>query len=192
MKNLIFDFDGVLADTWAAVIHGIVESGREPDQEAAIRNATTYATKGSHHTKDHTLTDEEMTAEHEWVRRFGEIVYRRGFELFHEFVSAVEALEEARVAVVSSGSQSYVLPALAKTNLNPTHVLAFEDHHSKEEKIRHVCLDWGVPVSDVYYFTDTLADVYELKNLIAADKLIGVAWGYCGKELLLQELEEAN
>jgi phosphoserine phosphatase len=50
--------------------------------------------------------------------------------------------------------------------------LAFEDHHSKEEKIEQICRDRGVDVSEVYYFTDTKADVYELQDMIAKNKLI--------------------
>ena len=79
--------------------------------------------------------------------------------------------------------------ALAKTNINPTHILAFEDHHSKEDKIETICTDWGVTPNDVYYFTDSLADAYELQDFISPEKLIGVAWGFCGREVLLKELK---
>ena len=75
-----------------------------------------------------------------------------------------------------------------KTNIKPTHTLTFEDHHTKEQKIETICKDWEVPVESVYYFTDSLADVYELQNFIAPGKLIGVAWGFSGKENLLKEL----
>jgi phosphoglycolate phosphatase-like HAD superfamily hydrolase len=119
-------------------------------------------------------------------------VHKHGFQLFGDFVAEIEKLQDARIAVVSSGSQNYVLPALQKTNLNPTHILAFEDHHSKEEKIELVCRDWGIDVSEAYYFTDTLADIYELRDMIAPDKLIAVSWGYCTKEQLLTELPEEN
>lgn len=188
MNNLIFDFDGVLGDTWEAVIHGIVESGRETNKEAAINNAKTYSANRSFHANGHSLTDKELAAEYEWVSRFGKIVHEHGFGLFTEFVAAIETLSDSRIAVVSSGSQNYVLPALVKTNLKPTHILAFEDHHSKEDKIELICKDWGVGTDKVYYFTDTLADVFELQNMIAPDKLIGVTWGYCTKEQLLTEL----
>ncbi|MCA9354592.1 MAG: HAD hydrolase-like protein [Candidatus Kaiserbacteria bacterium] len=192
MEYLIFDFDGVLGNTWNAVIHGIVASGREPDTESAIENARRYASKRPFHSKELTLSDEKLAAEYEWIRSFGKIVHDHGFTLFDDLVQEILKLEDAKIAVVSSGSQNYVLPALQTTKLQPTHILAFEDHHSKEEKVALVCRDWGIPIEDVYYFTDTLADVYELKDLIAPDKLIGVSWGYCAKEQLLTELPENN
>jgi FMN phosphatase YigB (HAD superfamily) len=190
MKNLIFDFDGVLGNTWEAVMHALVASGREADRAGAIRNATEYFSKKPHHARNHSLSDEQMAAEYEWVSRFGSFVDEYGFPMFSDFVQAIELLPNKRVAVVSSGSQNHVLPAIEKTNLHPTHILAFEDHHSKEEKIELVCRDWGVAVSEVYYFTDTLADIYELRDMIAEDKLIAVSWGYCTKEQLSTELSE--
>ena len=192
MKNLIFDFDGVLGDTYEAVIQGLIESGREPDREAAIQNIINYSNSKSFHSKDHSMTPQEMQDYYDWVVRFGEIVHKHGFELFNEFVSTVENLHDTRIAVVSSGSQIYVVPALEQTNLHPTHILAFEDHHSKEEKVEHVCRDWDIPVSEAYYFTDTLADAYELEAIIAPEKLIGVTWGYCTREQLAEELPQAN
>lgn len=51
-----------------------------------------------------------------------------------------------------------------------------------------MCKEWGVRVDEVYYFTDSLADVYELEDMIAKDKLFGVTWGFCSRELLLKEL----
>lgn len=190
MKNLIFDFDGVLGDTWDAVVHGLVSTGKEETVADAINNMQTYAAKRPHHAKGHSLSQAELADYRDWMIRFGEQVHQHGFELFDSFVNTIEQLEDMRMAIVSSGSQNYVLPALAKTELRPTHVLAYEDHHSKEEKVDIVTSDWGITANEAYYFTDTLADVYELQDLIAPDKLIGVSWGYCTKEQLLSELPE--
>jgi len=44
----------------------------------------------------------------------------------------------------------------------------------------------------VYYFTDTLADVYELRELLSPGKLIGVSWGFCSKAQLMTMLDEEN
>ena len=52
------------------------------------------------------------------------------------FIEISENINSKHKAVVSSGSQLYVIPSVAQTNINPTHILAFENHHSKEEKIQ--------------------------------------------------------
>ncbi len=186
---LIFDFDGVIGDTYEAVVAAHLQYGTAPDREGVILDMQRYFGTRPHHTRTHTLTAEQLKAEYDWTAGFGKIMMESHFELFTDFVNEIELLPTKYKAIVSSGSQNYVLPALAKTNINPTHILAFEDHHSKEDKIETICKDWGVSPSDVYYFTDSLADVYELQNFISPDKLIGVAWGFCGREVLLKQLK---
>lgn len=188
MHNLILDFDGVLGNTYEAGIDVRMKLNNIPTREAAIIDLENYFTKIPNHTRNHTLSDEELKKQYSWVSQYGELLHQKGFPLFEDFLAVLSTLTNTRKAVVSSGSQLYVLPALINTDLEFTHILAYEDHHSKEEKIELVCKDWGVQISDVFYFTDTLADVYELKNFISPDKLLGVSWGYCTKEQLLQEL----
>lgn len=191
-KHLIFDFDGVIGDTYEAAISAHVLVGNFKTRTDAEAEMRAYVENKPNHTKNHTLSEQEMSNMYKWVSGLGEGINSVGFSLFDEFVTEVESITTEHKAVVSSGTQHYVIPALAKTNINPTHILAFEDHHSKEEKIEIVCRDWGVAIHEVYYFTDTLADVYELKEFIAPEKLIGVSWGFCSKEQLLGELPAAQ
>ena len=185
---LIFDFDGVIGDTWEASIATHIQYGSRPNREEALVEMHRYFNSMPNHTRKHTKTDQEMAATIKWTTEFGQILHSIGFPLFSEFVTEIESIETPYKAIVSSGSSNYVLPALAKTAINPTHTLTFEDHHSKEDKIETICRDWNCTPSDVYYFTDSLADVYELENFISPGKLIGVAWGFSGTENLQKEL----
>lgn len=191
MHHLIFDFDGVLADTRQACAKATAHIQNIDVVEAARQNME-YASNKPNHTRDHTRTAEEMARAYQWTQDFGLQMKVIGFPMFTDFVKEVELLPTSHKAVVSSGSQQYILPAVAKTNLNPTHTLAYENHHSKEEKIELICADWGIEPSEAFYFTDTLADVYELQDMITPEKLIGVSWGYCGKEVLLKGLKAEN
>lgn len=190
MHNLIFDFDGVLADTYEAAVECRIGVSKYSTREESIAEMNEYFGSKPNHTKDHTLTDEELKTMYDWVTNYGHLIHEHGFSLFENFIEAIKQIPNKRIALVSSGSQNYVLPALANSGLEFTHILAFENHHSKEEKIETICKDWGIAVSDAYYFTDTLADVFELQNHIDKDKLIGVSWGYCTKEQLLTELDD--
>lgn len=185
---LIFDFDGVIGDTREASARATAQVDGT-DVETALANNLAYASNKPRHVRNHTLTESEMHKIFTWTQHFGKAMHENGFPLFTDFVREIEALPTPCKAIVSSGSQQYVIPAMQTTNINPTHILAFEDHHSKEEKIELICADWGVSHKDVYYFTDTLADVYELRDMMSEDKLIGVAWGYCGRDALLQVLK---
>lgn len=191
-KNLIFDFDGVLGDTYQAGLNAKMKMGKYKTREEAITATERYFTNKPNHTRNHTLTPEELQRSYDWTREYGQLLHEVGFGLFESFIAEIEKLTDVNIAIVSTGSQIYVLPAITKTDLDFTHILAYEDHHSKEEKIELVCRDWGVALDEVYYFTDTLADVYELRNLLHKDKLIGVTWGYCTKEQLLSELPPRN
>jgi len=181
-KHLIFDFDGVLGNTFEACIHALVEGGNEANFDDAKKHAVEYASQKPNHTRDHSLTPEELQGQKEWSRAFGEAMSKQKIELFDEFITEIAKLKNIQVGVVSSGSELYVKPAMEQSALDPTHILTFEHHHSKEEKIEMICKDWGVVVEDIYYFTDTKADVYELENFLTKGHLIGCAWGFSGKE----------
>lgn len=190
--NLIFDFDGVIGNTYDAWTEVQKHLSQLKGGLGAFVDMKIYASQKPNHTRDHSLTPDELAKIYERVSYGGKMVHEIGFELFNDFVGEIKLLESKNKAVVSSGSQAYVLPALAETGIEFTHILAFEDHHSKEEKIELICQDWGVEPTDVFYFTDTLADIYELKDFIHPKKLIGVAWGYCTPEQLLTELPADN
>jgi len=147
-----------------------------------------YFSSKPNHVRGHTLTDKEMQIEHDKTVKTGEMINEHGFPLFTNFVLQIENINTKYKEIVSRGSQNYIIPKISMTKINPTHTLTFENHHSKEEKIETICTDWGVSADQVYYFTDSLADVYELQNMISKDKLMGVSWGFCTKEDLLKEL----
>lgn len=187
---LIFDFDGVIGDTLSVTTAATAHVDGISLDAAAASNLK-YASEKPNHTRDHSLSQQQLQAIYKWTSDFGQFVHESQFALFDDFVHIIEDLWTTYKAIVSSGSQRYVLPALADTKINPTHILAYENHHSKEEKIETICADWGVTPADVYYFTDTLADVYELQTIITKEHLIGVSWGFCGYDLLARELEDA-
>lgn len=192
MHHLIFDFDGVIADTYEVAKFAHTEIRDKNKDSGVFVSLDQYSATKPNHSRNHILTTDEMLGLKSKVNEFGHILKRQGFDLFDDFVDKIRDLGVQNQAVVSSGSQSYILPALEKTGLEFTHVLAFEDHHSKEEKIELICRDWEIEVTEVYYFTDTLADIYELRDILHPEKLIAVSWGYCTKEQLLTELSPEN
>lgn len=190
-KYLIFDFDGVIGDTYEASMQTRVQMGDVKDRAEAEESSRIYFNQKPDHTKNHALTEEQMKQKHAWTQRYGEIKAKIPFPLFENFVNEIKKLDNTKIAIISAGSGLYMREPSLKSGLNPTHVLSFEDHHSKEEKIEIVCKDWGVSIRDVYYFTDSKADVYELEDCMDRSKIIGCAWGYCGYDAL-RELLPAN
>lgn len=189
-KYFIFDFDGVLGDTWYASNKVKVDMGDMATIEEAIKKTIEHFDRKPKGGKE--LTPEILKRKNDWTADFGGRLAAENFPLFSKFISEVKRVKNAKCAVVSSGSTQYIIPALKKCGLKFTHVLGFEDHHSKEEKVRRVCLDWGVEPKETYYFTDTKADIYELENLIGRDRFVGCAWGWHGYEKLRELLPERH
>lgn len=193
-KYLIFDFDGVIGDTWEACLEVQMKVGdfakKFASKEEAKESTLQYFNRKPNHAKDTLFTSEQLQARLEWVKKFGEEMVKMNPPLFDGFNKIVRGLPNIKTAIISSGSGVYIRNRIVETGLNPTHVLTYEDHHSKEEKIEQVCKDWNVSMQDVYYFTDSKADVYELENCLDRKKIIGCAWGYCGYDLLKELLPE--
>ncbi len=189
-KYLIFDFDGVLGNTWTESNEVKVVMGDSATVEDAAAVTMKHFDKKPSTERNHSLTTEQLQKKQEWITTFGKHLSETDFGLFKGFIAELKKIKNAKFAVVSSGSSQYVLPALKKSGIKFTHILAYEDHYSKEEKVEKVCKDWGISPKDAYYFTDTKADILELQDLMGRERMIGCAWGWHGYEKLNELLPE--
>ncbi len=192
MKYFIFDFDGVLGDTWKAALESHIGVGDIKTPEQALERISAYFSKKPHHSRDSVRSAEQIVLDNEFNTMFGQKMAQSEFPLFTKFIQEIKKYKNTTFAVVSSGSEQYVKPALKKVGMKFTHILSFEDHHSKEEKIETICKDWGVDLKDIYYFTDTKADVYELETILDKTQIVGCSWGYNGYDGLREVLPEKN
>lgn len=188
----IFDFDGVLGDTWPGTVVGtkVLNKHDSLSFDEVGNLVKNYFSRKWDTTRNENPSEAKIAQTRDWIVEHGQHVLRhKETGLFWEFIREIARyLGSAQLAVVSSGARSYVEPLCKESGLPFTHVLTYEHHHSKEEKVETVCRDWGVELSCVYYFTDTLADVYELQTILPKERIIGVDWGFLGGEALLQEL----
>mgnify|MGYP001604994361 CR=1 FL=1 len=190
MKYLIFDFDGVLADTYGPRMEVLLERG-DRSKEEILAHTDQYFTK-SDHTRDLNLSKEAVLERQERVVKFGKLLQAKGFDLFWEFIEELKKFNDVKMAVVSSGATIYIKPKLENCGVEFSHILSFEDHHSKESKVETICKDWGISVTDAYFFTDTISDVKELENIMDKNNIYGCAWGYQGKEKLATVLDQEH
>lgn len=188
-KYLVFDFDGVLGDTYDARMEVFIEMGKT--KEEVIEHTEKYFTKSTH-TRDLNLNQETISSIKDWTIRFGTSLNQKGFNLFNGFIEELKKVKNAKMAVVSSGSAIYIKPKLEKIGLEFSSIMTMEDHHSKEEKVEQICKDWNILVKDAYFFTDTVSDVKELSNIMDKNKIYGCAWGYQDFKKLSTVLDEKN
>lgn len=185
-KYLIFDFDGVLGNTWEVHLEAISQKDSIDKEQAKQQMLSIMHNSITEHHKTNPDTTKNII-------QLGQIIESMGFSLFQDFISEIEKIPNLKIAVVSSSSREHLLkPALGKTDLNFTHILGQEDHHSKVEKVSRVLKDWQVGPEQVYYFTDTVGDVLELENLLTRDRIIGCCWGWHGRKNLETVLKPEN
>lgn len=190
MQNIIFDFDGVLGDTDDLFARFYMSTEPNLKYEEALKRTQSYFLTTTHSHRDNP-TQEHLDTKAKWLAEFMEFARQEQLlpvPLFNRFIDILIDLNIPNKAVVSSGTNEYIIPALNTTKLNPSHILGFEDHHSKEEKIAIVCKDWGINPKDTIYFTDTISDVIEVRDMVGI--VIGCAWGTHNHPLLSRVLPE--
>jgi CTP synthase (UTP-ammonia lyase) len=193
-KYLIFDFDGVIcngleSDISATTNYYLKEGGWTSE---VIRKYFFDYFEKPVHGKDHDLTQEEIDA---LLKR--RIIYakdrlKNNEQLFQRFVDNILSLKNTKLAIVSSSSDTIVIPNLGMYKSNFDFVYGFEDGHSKEEKIAKICKEWGVSEQSVYYFTGTKTDILELEDYLDKSNIIGCTWGYQGFDKLNELLPESQ
>ncbi|MEI6728296.1 MAG: NUDIX domain-containing protein [bacterium] len=180
-KHIILDFDGVLADTW----QGFIQAYSEVHNTTTLGEASQLIIEGSM-TSLKTKVETESLEQH--IRNISLANKRQteiGFNLFTDFITELKKIPNAIFAIVSTSTREHLLEkALINCDLEFTHVLGLEDDVSKEVKVNLIVREWMVSPKDVYFFTDTVADVLELNEVLDSTKIFGCSWGWHGTERL--------
>jgi len=190
MKNIIFDMDGVLMDSWDVMNDAFVKikfRGKTIDE--VIANHKKYITTKPYHSKGEPLSQERYKYVIDVLDQCFEIIKSDPrYKPFYGFLDELKNIKDARFAIVSSNGEKHIRNFIKRTDILFTHALSFEDNPSKEAKVEKITKDWGVTEQDIIYVTDTIADIFELQSFIPKSNLVGCSWGYCGYDLLSKEL----
>lgn len=190
MKNIIFDMDGVLVDSWDAMNDAFLKIRyRGETLDEVVKNHKIYITTKPYHSKGEQLSQERYRHVIEVLDKCFEIIKNDPrYKPFYGFLDELKSIENARFAIVSSNGNKHIENFIKITDIKFTHSLSFEDNPSKEVKVEKITKDWGVTEEEIVYITDTVADIFELQSFIPKTNLIGCSWGYCGYDLLSKEL----
>lgn len=184
--------DGVLSDSWDNSIDGLIPTRLHGNtREEVLKSHMQYCLRKPIHARNGTMTPERKLKISEALDTLCDYLNTTDTPLFDEFIQEIQKID-GRFAVVSANGGRYVYKQAQRIALQFSHVLAWENSSSKEEKIELICKDWNIPVSEVIYVTDTLADVYELETIMPRTHIIGCAWGYCGYTILREELPKTQ
>jgi phosphoglycolate phosphatase-like HAD superfamily hydrolase len=190
-KHLIFDFDGVLADTLKPGAKAYQKFYNDPRTVSQIiKEVFIKACEHSHILgENNSNSQEEIQKQIQLALDLGKGIIEEDFEMFQGLVDEINKLRFAKLAIVSSGNEDMIDVGIKKTNLKFDYAFGCQSGPSKAHKIQTICDNWGIDISEVFYFTDTQADIKELSDVIAPGNLIGCAWGWQGYEPLRELLD---
>ena len=182
LRNIVFDFDGVLADT-ADIIFSL------------FREMNTL------------VTAEDFKAHHdgnvyeEPVIEFSVSAQKKFYEVYSNRLSAshvVEAVDHIKQYAQSfnlfiiSSNEEYAINAVLK-EAGVAHcfkaVYGYNTHKSKVVKFEMIKAEYGVDFSETVFITDTLGDIKEGNKL--GVKVIAVTFGFHPRERLEQGEQHA-
>lgn len=184
---IILDFDGVIADSSEADLHASVKLNLAKDLTSAFERRTHVHKQVNHFTSEN-LDKNEHESFIKHVKEFNDAMLEVNPKLFLDFVHELKNLSNAKLAIVSNGTKDYILKLLGTNSQLFTHILSYDDHHSKVERVKTILSDWKISKNQTYFITDTVRDILEMEMYLPKENLYGVAWGWHGKSILQEVL----
>lgn len=211
LKNIIFDFDGVIVDTYDLVFKIFEEYN-----EVNCGVGKNISNKGAYASECKKLTDEtfqgffddgitdNVKKEPDEMKKFIEYFfkeYANRLETQNIYKDAKNSLKQLfgkyKLFLVSSNSEVVLNHFLQKNGLDIfDKTLGFETHTSKIEKLKMLESDFGISAENSIFITDTLGDVVEAcevgykldtkdnKKSVPRCKVLAVTFGYHDRERL--------
>jgi phosphoglycolate phosphatase len=178
LKNIIFDFDGVIADSYSLIYKIFSKQNNELTEEIfksffegnTIFTATKYFGKNSELIVRNGLK--------EYGSRIEEV------ECFNDVKESLKVLaEKYNLFIISSGPKNIINTFLKQYNLEVfKKVLGREIASSKVKKFKILEDEYFINQDDSIFITDTLGDVIEAHD--AGYRVIAETFGFHNKEVI--------
>jgi phosphoglycolate phosphatase-like HAD superfamily hydrolase len=186
---LIFDFDGVLGDTKNEIVKAL-QNVLQVDEQVADKMLKKQMMQNPHlNSSDNSISlDVKNAVLKEFTR-----LQKTQSHLFVEFIDCITKIPNTRLAVVTSSLSEGVEFLLNKeSDLEFDYIRTSEDNFSKVVNVNFVLDQWGIKSDQAYFFTDTVSDVLELKEIFINRNLFGCSWGYHDLATLLTVLSQTQ
>jgi phosphoglycolate phosphatase len=186
---IIFDYDGVLADSLEHAILAAEEFCRSVSHD----RAPTRETIGSLEIATYAEIARSVGLPLEHIERFCSYVFER-FQAMGPSISFFPGVEQLlrristkNVAIVSGNSRAVISQKLAAHGLADTItcILGVFEHGDKAEKIRNACDHFGIDAGFSCMIGDSASDVRHAKK--AGVTSIAATWGWQPREMLSKE-----
>lgn len=182
-KFLLFDFDGVIADSYSIAwqtAQTMCKQVTEEEYRAAFEGNV-------HERHDAMMSDDHGSAcrhDLDWFSIFTPLFEEKA-RLFPGMGAVIEELSHSYVLIiVSSTITSPIQGFLEKHHIGRyfSEVMGADVHTSKHEKIKMIFAKYNTSAPECIFITDTLGDMCEAKKENVG--AIGVSWGFHSRETL--------
>jgi phosphoglycolate phosphatase len=183
MKNtfVLFDFDGVIADTYEVAFEtkktmcpGVSHEDYRKIFEGNVNNVTIPE---AYH-------NEDCNHDLDWFEVYVPKM-REGAKLFPGMKEVILELEKEHTLIVISSTISFPIEEFLIAHDMRSHfdwVMGNDVHKSKVEKIKMVFDKHQTTAEKCVFVTDSLGDMHEAREMNVP--AIGVTWGFCTPEVL--------
>jgi len=189
-KYLIFDFDGVILDSWEATLEAHYRLQTELTKDQIKDKLLNERLVKPRYTSDKKYTPEQLKELLEFRKREYDIKAEFGLKLFRGFVGELKKLKNVKMAIVSTAYQPVLEKFAGEAGLNFDFISGFSENFSKDNSIKRIAEDWGTDLNELYFFTDTIRDIIEVENILNPNRIIGCGWGFHGYQRLKEVLPE--
>ena len=178
IKAIIFDFDGVIADTYELNLKICRNQGRPDLSEEEFKdhhNGNVFNVPAIEFTKDQVR---------EFYKQYYELANSKYIFPIHDELRKL--VKEYSLYVVTSNSEKAVRRYIELGNLKEYFkaVLGMESSKLKTDKFKMIFSEFGLNKNECIFVTDTSGDVLEAKTV--GLKVLGVSWGYHSPKRLLK------
>ncbi len=177
-KCVIFDFDGVIANT-KQIAFLILQ---ELETSIKIEDLEEFAKGNVYESQKYVMTKEKQYV---FDKKQATLLTT---DLLFPISSLIEKLSKSYVLYIVSSSQEQTIQTfLEQTNLNNyfQKIYGKTTHLSKIVKFQMIFDEHGLTADECIFITDTSGDLKEAKQVCIPS--IGVTWGYHSREILQQE-----
>lgn len=182
-KFILFDFDGVIADSLSVCVQ-TAQALCAHITEEQYRAAFTSNIYETHHTMMPDTHGPECQHDRDWFAIYIPLFeeHARPFPGMPEVIQGLA--HEYVLIVVSSSEHSPIQGFLDKYHLGRyvSDIMGNEVHKYKTEKIRMIFEIYKTTAEDCIFITDTLGDMKEAARMNVG--AIGVTWGWHSRETL--------
>ncbi len=175
-KYILFDNDGVIANTWDLFLRFQMQYLNKTRDEV-LDVISGFCNKASFD------KEKEKPGHNDFLINLYKAMYEFNgnsyvvptFSKVTEIIKS--APSEIHMGIISTGSKPFIRATLRDILHKFDLIQALEDGLSKQEKAARQCKKWGVNPSEVKFVTDILADYWEMRSYLNPDNIHVVGWG---------------